>query len=252
MATANAAQPPRLRRQNGRVSRGEDREDTEVTGEIWGEERVEHDHSSHGTGDSSIPCGWRVAVDAMLDHRQPTMPMSPMTIQQTRTMLRFPIIRLAAIGLLLATNTSLAQTDSIQLLRRHLPADVYRVPVATSERDEVERAVRDYLEGFYEGDTVKLMRSVWPSVFKYGFWKPKDSTAYAPEQMPYAEVLDYARKFRAAKRTTPPDAPREVTIYEVQNQTASAKVRAWWGTDYVLLGKVRGKWMVMEVLLQGP
>ena len=108
----------------------------------------------------------------------------------------------------------------------------------------------DYLEGFYEGDTVKLARSLRPDVFKYGFWRAKDSTTYAGEPMTFAQAIAYARRFNAEKRTTPANAPREITIFEVQDQTASAKVEAWWGTDYLLLGKVRGRWMISHVLWQ--
>lgn len=39
---------------------------------------------------------------------------------------------------------------------------------------------------------------------------------------------------------------------EVQDQTASAKVRAWWGTDYLLLGKYDGQWKILHVIWQGP
>jgi len=29
---------------------------------------------------------------------------------------------------------------------------------------------------------------------------------------------------------------------------AAAKVTAWWGTDYLLLGKFDGRWMIRDVL----
>jgi len=135
---------------------------------------------------------------------------------------------------------------------RGATADIYRTPIASLQHDAVRRAVLDYLEGFYEGDTAKLVRSLRPELFKYGFWKEKGATTYAGEKMSYAEAIDYARKFKAANRKTPATAPREVTIYDVQDQTASAKVRASWGTDYLLLGKYDGKWMISHVLWQGP
>ena len=52
------------------------------------------------------------------------------------------------------------------------------------DRDGVRRAVLDYVEGFYEGDTAKLVRSVRPDVVKYGYYIPKGKTAYAGEAMP--------------------------------------------------------------------
>src|SRR5690349_2311828 len=74
------------------------------------------------------------------------------------------------------------------------------------ERDAVKRAVLDYVEGFYEGDSLKLARSVRPEIFKYGFWKAKDSTRYAGEQMKYQEFFDYARRVKQSNRQAPPTA----------------------------------------------
>jgi hypothetical protein len=112
--------------------------------------------------------------------------------------------------------------------------------------------VLDYVEGFYEGDTAKIVRGVHPDVQKYGFWIPRDSARYAGEPMPWSEILSYARNIRDRGRPAPATAPKEIVIYEVQDQTASAKLTAWWGTDYLLLAKYDGRWMVRMVLWQSP
>jgi hypothetical protein len=125
-------------------------------------------------------------------------------------------------------------------------------PATSEDREAVRRAVLDYVEGFYEGDSVKLARSVRPDIYKYGFWRPRDSTSYAGEQMKYPEFFDYARRVKQNNRQAPATAPKIVDVYEVQNQTASAKVTAFWGTDYLLLGKYDGKWMISSVLWQSP
>jgi len=122
----------------------------------------------------------------------------------------------------------------------------------TEDREAVRRAVLDYVEGFYEGDSAKLARSVRPEIFKYGFWKARDSTRYAGEQMKYPEFFDYARGVKRNNRQAPPTAPKTVEVYDVQNQTASAKLTASWGTDYLLLGKYDGKWMISSVMWQSP
>lgn len=124
---------------------------------------------------------------------------------------------------------------------------------ATSEdREAVRRAVLDYVEGFYEGDSVKLARSVRPEIYKYGFWRQRDSTRYAGEQMKYQAFFDYARRVKQNNRPAPSTAPKTVEIYDVQNQSASAKLTAFWGTDYLLLGKYDGRWMISSVLWQSP
>ena len=48
------------------------------------------------------------------------------------------------------------------------------------------------------------------------------------------------------------NAPKDIAIYDVQDQTASAKLTAWWGTDYLLLAKENGRWMITHVLWQSP
>jgi hypothetical protein len=112
--------------------------------------------------------------------------------------------------------------------------------------------VLDYVEGFYEGDTTRLVRSVWPEVRKYGYWRAKPDAPYAGEAMPFQEFLSYANGVRAGRNHTPAGAPKEITLFDVQDQTASAKLVAWWGTDYLLLAKERGRWMIVEVLWQSP
>ena len=123
---------------------------------------------------------------------------------------------------------------------------------ASAEHAAVERAVLDYVEGFYEGDTTTLGRSIRPEVVKYGFYVPRDSSHYVGETMPWPEFLSYARSIRERNRPAPASAPKQVEIFDVQDQTASAKLTAWWGTDYLLLAKYDGKWMIRQVLWQSP
>jgi len=126
------------------------------------------------------------------------------------------------------------------------------MPGTAADREEVRRAVLDYVEGFYEGDSAKLARSIRPEVYKYGFWKARDSTRYAGEHMTWPEFFSYARGVKQNNRQAPATAPKRVELFEVQSQTAAAKVTAFWGTDYLLLGKYDGKWMISSVMWQGP
>src|SRR5262245_29750211 len=121
-----------------------------------------------------------------------------------------------------------------------------------ADRTGVERAVLDYVEGFYEGDTLKLKRSVHPDVAKYGYYIPRDSSRYVGEAMPFAEFLSYARRIKERNTPARADAPKKVEIFDVLDQTASAKLTAWWGTDYLLLAKYDGRWMIRQVMWQTP
>lgn len=123
---------------------------------------------------------------------------------------------------------------------------------STGDREGIRRAVLDYVEGFYEGDTTKLVRSVRPEVVKYGYYIPKGKTAYAGEAMPWAEFLSYANTVKKRGKPTPATSPKEITILDVADQTASAKLTAWWGIDYLHLAKFDGVWKITQVLWQSP
>ena len=36
------------------------------------------------------------------------------------------------------------------------------------------------------------------------------------------------------------------------DQTAVAKVYAWWGTDYLTMARYEGEWKIVQVLWQSP
>ncbi len=116
----------------------------------------------------------------------------------------------------------------------------------------MQRAALDYLEGFYEGDTTKLVRSIRPEVFKYGFFRNSKDNSIRGETMPWAEFLSYAKSVKARGRPVPSTAPREVRVLDMLDQTASVRVDAWWGSDYLLIGRYQDRWMISHVLWQSP
>lgn len=125
---------------------------------------------------------------------------------------------------------------------------------AQTEKEKINLALSDYIEGFYEGDTAKIIRSISPAVVKYGYFKEGFSSRYTGEPMSYREMIDYAKQVAITRKTKPlsKDIMRRTEIFDVMDQTASGKITAWWGTDYILLEKHAGKWMIRMVLWQGP
>jgi hypothetical protein len=140
---------------------------------------------------------------------------------------------------------------ALTLASMTLPASAQQAPAAL-DREGVRRAALDYLEGFYEGDSAKIVRSVRPDVHKVGYYTEQGSPKYLSEMMSYAEMITYTNNFRKRGRTTPATAPREVIVGEVNDQTATAKVVAWWGIDYLQLARYDGKWMIVNVMWQSP
>lgn len=123
----------------------------------------------------------------------------------------------------------------------------------TATTDSVKLALNDYIDAFYYGDTSKLHRSIDPAVHKYGYYRPKNSTTYAGEPMSFREMINYAAGvLRKGKNPNVEKFPRKAEVYEVLDQTACGKVTAWWGTDYILLAKLDGRWKITHVLWQSP
>ena len=122
-----------------------------------------------------------------------------------------------------------------------------------SSKEQVGKACLNYIEGFYEGDTSKLINCLMPSLYKFGYWKDKTSGKYSPDgHMTYRQALDYAKNVSDKKRFAKPGAPKKVEVLDIQNAIASAKVTAWWGTDYILLSKQNDAWKIEQILWEGP
>ncbi|MEP7322645.1 MAG: nuclear transport factor 2 family protein [Saprospiraceae bacterium] len=117
----------------------------------------------------------------------------------------------------------------------------------------ITKALLNYVEGFYEGDTTKLIASLKPSLYKIGYWKNEKTGIYDFDgKMTYTQAIAYARNVAIKKNFAKADASKKVIVLDVHDQTAVGKVTAWWGIDYVLLSREGDHWMIEEVLWEGP
>ncbi len=124
--------------------------------------------------------------------------------------------------------------------------------VATeAEVNLVRQASLDYVESVYEVNPSKAERSVHPDLVKRGFFVKKNETGYSPHAMNFTELVELAKTYNQ-KGGVPKDAVKEVVVYDVSDQTASAKVTAVWGIDYLHLAKYDGKWKIINILWQTP
>jgi hypothetical protein len=122
---------------------------------------------------------------------------------------------------------------------------------ADAEREAVRQAVLDYVEGVYQVDASRIERSVHPDLAKRGFSVKKGETIYTPHVMTFQQLVNLARNYNKDGHI-PADAPKEIVIFDISDQTASAKLTAVWGIDYIHLAKYDGKWKFINVLWQSP
>ncbi|MBB1284249.1 nuclear transport factor 2 family protein [Flavisolibacter sp. BT320] len=116
------------------------------------------------------------------------------------------------------------------------------------EKQKIERAILNYVEAFYEADTTKAYESVAKDLAKRGYYKAKDGSS-KEAKMSFEQLVKLAQRWKASQNIT--DAtPRKITVFEILDRIATAKVEAQWGIDYFHLAKQNGKWTIINVLWQ--
>jgi len=125
----------------------------------------------------------------------------------------------------------------------------YTAAQTAADRDAVRQAVLDYVEAVYEVSPQRIERSVHPDLVKRGFYIRKGETNYSNSPMTFTELVNLAKTYNKNGKL-PKDAPKEVVIFDVLDQTASVKLTAVWGVDYMHLAKYDGKWMIINILWQ--
>jgi hypothetical protein len=119
-----------------------------------------------------------------------------------------------------------------------------------SDQQAVRRAALDYIDALYNADPSLIERSVHKDLDKRGFYWENDT--YKEGRMSYAELFKLAGTWNQGDKRKLAQAARDVTVFEVNDQTASVKVTAQWGLDYLLLAKYEGRWKIIEIVWQSP
>src|SRR5438132_14391107 len=101
-----------------------------------------------------------------------------------------------------------------------------------TDQEAVKQAVLDYVEGVYETNPAKIERSVHPDLAKRGFFV-NDQEAME-STMSFIEFIEHAKTYNKDVQF-PPDAPKDIVIYELLHQTRSVKLISAWGIVYIHL-----------------
>ncbi len=119
----------------------------------------------------------------------------------------------------------------------------------SQDLDKIKKAAQDYIEGFYEGDTTKIKRSIHPDLSKLGYGsKSKGSKEHI---MSYDRAISFAQDVaNDPKWAAPKDAVKKIEIMDAQDKIACVKLTLYWGIDYLLMVKNGDKWMISKVLWQ--
>jgi hypothetical protein len=120
---------------------------------------------------------------------------------------------------------------------------------SSSDTAAVRQAALDYVEGIYTADTSRIERSVHKNLTKRGFWRESAEANYRPEtSMTFDQLMKLTASWnKDGKRDT---SVKQVEVLDVLDQTASAKIVAAWGIDYMHLAKYDGRWQIINIVWQ--
>ena len=128
-----------------------------------------------------------------------------------------------------------------------VPAD--RAAIQRADRAAVEQAALDYVDALYNADTTRIERSVHPQLTKRGFWRDNANLPWGPQTtMTYDQLMTLTKTWNADKKRD--TSIKKVDVFDVLDQTATAKVTAMWGVDYLHLAKYDGRWKIINIVWQ--
>ena len=110
----------------------------------------------------------------------------------------------------------------------------------------IRQAALDYIEGYYEGDGARMERALHPELAKR-IVRTADNGRSQLGQMS-AMTLVLGTRAGGGKDIPPADRHKDVTILDIYQNAASAKIYAAGWVDYLHLAKWNGRWVIVNVL----
>jgi len=131
------------------------------------------------------------------------------------------------------------------LLLAVMPFTLLRGQTA-ADSNGIRQAALDYIEGYYEGDGARMERALHPELAKR-IVRTNDQGRSQLGQMS-AMTLVLGTRAGGGKDTPVADRRKDVTIFDIYQGAASAKIYASGWVDYLHLAKWNGRWVIVNVL----
>ena len=122
-----------------------------------------------------------------------------------------------------------------------LSQDLYDSPEAAA----VEAVVRDYIEGWHEGDAQRMERTLHEDLVKRSIGNDA-STSSALSRVTKTQMVELTRDGGGRA----PDAVAQVVVHHVEGGIASAHIATDLYLDYVHLAKTSGTWRIVHDLFR--
>ncbi|HEX6435355.1 MAG TPA: nuclear transport factor 2 family protein [Gemmatimonadales bacterium] len=111
----------------------------------------------------------------------------------------------------------------------------------------IRSAALDYIEGWYTGDATRMERALHPELAKRMVQDDPKSHKSVLDHMGAKELVRYTRE-GGGRETPPGQRQADVSILDIYQGAASAKVIAKDWVDYLHLARWNGRWQIVNVL----
>jgi hypothetical protein len=119
-------------------------------------------------------------------------------------------------------------------------------PSRTNDENAIRATVTDYIQGYYYGDAARMEKSLHPHYLKHTV-SGSDNDVHMTERTGLQMVQDIRAQ---GKHEPPANQKQEITVLDVTDDIASAKLVTNKWVDYMMLAKSNGEWKIVSVLLR--
>jgi hypothetical protein len=127
-----------------------------------------------------------------------------------------------------------------------LVAPALSVAQTSEDSAGIRAAALDYIDGYFTGDGARMERAVHPELAKR-IVQTDDRGRYRLGQMS-AMTLVMGTRAGGGKDTPVAQRREDITILDIYQNMASAKIYATDWVDYLHLAKWNGRWVIINVL----
>ena len=122
--------------------------------------------------------------------------------------------------------------------------------VELTDEEGITQAVMNYVNAIYQVKPELVDKSVHTKLQKVGFVPNKAGDGYREMWMTLDELRELAVHWNEDGSLDPATGKAEVKIIAQLDQIAVVRLDAEWGVDFIQLAKIKGTWMIINVVWQ--
>jgi hypothetical protein len=123
-------------------------------------------------------------------------------------------------------------------------------PSELTDEEGIRLAVMNYVNSIYQVKPELVDKSVHAKLQKVGFVPNKNGDGYREMWMTRDELRELAVHWNQDGSLNAETAKAQVKIIEQLDQIAMVRLDAEWGIDFIQLAKMKGTWMIINVMWQ--